>query len=429
MDNKERSIEIFSSEIIQDIIKWCNPWDLYNIANANELTRQNSIKSLIDYKQTMYSQLKIVYNGSQFWACYTDNNLYMYGYSSYCFRHYSLPSNIKSIRHVSLGADHVMLLTRDNNLYSFGSNQYGQLGRKSTKFNSDDFLPVMLPSDCCHNIKYVLAAYHFSVVLTNKGVYGYGNCFNSKNNVFYGKNFKISKFEINFDVNTIIKLEATIHQIFFLTRHKILYICGRYKKYNYIFDCSVIKTVQLSIVENVSHITTEPHGAALATSEGIYVKSNYSDNHYGHDYTKQFKCWTKISNLPTVLKIKKIVFGSDHIVVLANERCLYGFGNNRFGQLGLGKGCVGIKEFTKISLPNEIENIFEIAAGHDFTLIWCNNGLYITGLHQNYIQKFTFCNLSEISEIPKEINDLVLIYKKNSNLLNYITRQYNLKFE
>ena len=74
------------------------------------------------------------------------------------------------IKSIAVGATHVLALCGQGNVYSWGSNQYGQLGHQRNRYDSQ---PALL--EMPEKITAVAAGTHFSLALTESGnVYAWG---------------------------------------------------------------------------------------------------------------------------------------------------------------------------------------------------------------------------------------------------------------
>ena len=75
-----------------------------------------------------------------------------------------------SIKSIAVGATHVLALCREGNVYAWGSNQYGQLGHQRNRYDSQPTL-IQMPE----KITALAAGTHFSLALTESGhVYAWG---------------------------------------------------------------------------------------------------------------------------------------------------------------------------------------------------------------------------------------------------------------
>ena len=75
-----------------------------------------------------------------------------------------------SIKSIAVGATHVLALSREGDVYAWGSNQYGQLGRPQPRYDSQ---PTLL--EMPEKITALAAGTHFSLALSESGqVYAWG---------------------------------------------------------------------------------------------------------------------------------------------------------------------------------------------------------------------------------------------------------------
>ncbi|KAL9644734.1 hypothetical protein ABK040_012388 [Willaertia magna] len=132
------------------------------------------------------------------------------------------------------------------------------------------------------------------------------------------------------------------------------------------------------------------------------------------------------------LTIKSIKLGSNFLMILTDNGLIFGYGNNRNGEIGLGKEVIEVhKEFTQIlNLENKIKLL---ECGYQFTFIVDEfNQLYFTGLtnvlFENEEQQFTFTKIvtNEINEEIKLIRVAygVIFIVTESNLIYVRGRNY-----
>ncbi|KAJ6246633.1 regulator of chromosome condensation [Anaeramoeba flamelloides] len=102
------------------------------------------------------------------------------------------------------------------------------------------------------------------------------------------------------------------------------------------------------------------------------------------------------------------VFGghSDHTLMIKTDGKLYGFGLNRYGELGLGHKNDSYKP-TQIELEFPVEDISKIRIAYQFTSILTNDGkLYVTGLT---LRTGFGSNLTEFKQYPQFKNNNTII--------------------
>ena len=70
--------------------------------------------------------------------------------------------NINNVVDISAGSNHVLLLTKDGKVYSFGSNSYSQLGR-----NGNTLVPEEITT--LENVTKISAGSYHSMAVTEDG--------------------------------------------------------------------------------------------------------------------------------------------------------------------------------------------------------------------------------------------------------------------
>ncbi|KAL9644737.1 hypothetical protein ABK040_012391 [Willaertia magna] len=124
------------------------------------------------------------------------------------------------------------------------------------------------------------------------------------------------------------------------------------------------------------------------------------------------------------LTINSIKTGKDFVLLITNNGLLFGYGNNRNGELGLGLDTQFIDKFTQIlNLENKIK-ILECAYKSNYVVDELNQ-LYYTGLTYTLFEKeekkFTFTkvlvdNINEDIKLVRAAHDVIFIITEN-NLL------------
>ena len=101
-----------------------------------------------------------------------------------------------------------------------------------------------------------------------------------------------------------------------------------------------------------------------------------------------------VSGLP--LEIVKIVAGTDHVLALTSSGSVYAWGDNFFGQLGLG-------DFQGRSTPTQImnlNNVLDVSAGDSFSSFLVNNGDGTTTVYLSGNLKDGLSSTGGISNFP-----------------------------
>lgn len=220
---------------------------------------------------------------------------------------HGLDIDLDNIIQISAGKFHSLLLDKFGRVYSFGDNEFGQLGSdKIIKRN----IPVLIPE--LTDIIRISAGGHHSLVLNNLGqVYffgtNYGKHIPTKNSLsIFSPDNSVYIPTIIPDLDNIIDISAGYDYSLFLNNKGDVYALG------------------------VNH-----HGQC-----GFKDKPNRQN--------------------PIFRDISQIATGDDHSIILGNNDCLYSFGRNDSGQLGysFGRNDNGQLEYSfGVEVPTVIPNI------------------------------------------------------------------------
>ena len=192
--------------------------------------------------------------------------------------------NISSCKQIACGSNFSMCLTKDELLYSFGNNNYGALGLGSNHIMSDH--PKLIPN--FNNIEYIVCGCFNSICKTHDNTY-YGWGSNDFGQIGHDMNSNYYKPTLckNFPDN-IISIKCSSCQILLLTLKGIIYYLG--------------------------------------DRDGILLELNDND-------IKKTNAPILITNIP---EIRRIECGYDSFMFIDINNHLWVFGENNYGQLGLG---------------------------------------------------------------------------------------------
>ena len=185
----------------------------------------------------------------------------------------------KDIKTFSFGKDHVLALTNQGMVYSWGQNNYGQLGNGCYQHS---LIPTIVTNPVCNeNITDIACGSYHSLALTNEGkVYSWGGSGNR--------------------ISVPIKVETGL------------------------------------IDEYIVSVTCGMEFNMIVTDMGkIYGWGENNDGQLGIDNYSSQKIPCKVAALNGIV-IEKVVCGCVHTLALSTTGVLYAWGGNDSGQLGIG---------------------------------------------------------------------------------------------
>ena len=305
-----------------------------------------------------------------------DNEVYAFGAfgktKSEMPERESIPKVIPSLHNITaldIGSDHSMFLDSDGNVFTLGCNTYGQLGIEDYRIRllefNDDPQKVNLPSGiiqiCCGD--------NFSLCLSEeRKVYSFGN-----NN--YGqlglrrnivKTYSPQLIETLKDVEFI---ECGHLFVFCKTLDNQIYCWGCNDKQQLGLENTDTKYTPFKCSDFPTNIVDikcgKDHSLFLTSNQEVFCcGSNYSGQ-LGNS-TCQSSALQKIENFSEIIRIE---CGNYHSTCLDENGNLYVFGRNSRGQLGLGDIT---DRYEPIKHPL-LSNIIDISKGGDHTFVKTSN--------------------------------------------------------
>ncbi|XP_054400437.1 X-linked retinitis pigmentosa GTPase regulator isoform X9 [Pongo abelii] len=280
--------------------------------------------------------------------------------------------------HVSCGDEHSAIVTGNNKLYMFGSNNWGQLGLGSKSAVSK---PTCVKALKPEKVKLAACGRNHTLVSTeggnvyatggnNEGQLGLGDT--EERNTFHVISFFTSEHKIK-------QLSAGSNTSAALTEDGRLFMWGDNSEGQIGLKnvTNVCVPQQVTIGKPVSWISCGYYHSAFVTTDGeLYVfgepengKLGLPNQLLGNHRTPQL-----VSEIPE--KVIQVACGGEHTVVLT-ENAVYTFGLGQFGQLGLGTFLFETSE------PKVIENIRDqtishISCGENHTALITDIGLMYT---------------------------------------------------
>jgi RCC1 and BTB domain-containing protein len=242
----------------------------------------------------------------------------------------------KQIVKIAYGYDHVIALTKCGRCFSWGDNSFGQLGqRDKKKRNRPSFINALL----YETILDIQCGYSYSIVFGNSGKY-FGFGFNTDGRLGCGDNNE-----------HLLPIELV-----FLMKEKILSLsCGR---------CH-----SLALTEN---------GQVLS-----WGNNNHGQLGFGDKMNRNTPLIIQFNDKISIKSIKACYW---HSLKLSNEGIIYAFGYNSNGQLGIGNNSdqsIPLKVNTSVKykeIASYLDNNFSLAMSENgFCYVWgrCEKASFI----------------------------------------------------
>ena len=305
------------------------------------------------------------------------------------------------IKQISHGGFFACILSMNGEIYSCGSNSFGQLGIGNNMDNTKIFKKIDIPkcNYICCGYSYTLAKgidnSMYSWGAGNYGRLGQGHC----ENVYYP-----TKLPNNFE--TILNFfTGSAHNIL-LTKYGSIYTWGQKYYTGHNEDEDILSPRKLIIDNNVS-IKIYKIGIGIGGYHTIVVTESNEIYSWGHNRVGQLGISlekNKIKNdtdsgltiipIPTKIKqgmdknlnIMQIACGWGHTIILYENGSVWTFGRNFRGQLGIDKNECFKNDITHyMHIPTEIlffrdKKIIHVFAGGEYSGAVSDNGdIYMWG--------------------------------------------------
>ena len=335
-----------------------------NAATSAELVFGGS-QGNTDYDFTPTGEIAPIAAGSNHSAAVTkDGDLYMWGSNGggrlgngSRTNSYTPVKIMKNVAAVSLGDEHSAAVTKDGSLYMWGYNRYGQLGNGNT---TDSYTPIKI----MENVTAVSLGYYHSAAVTKDGsLYMWG--YNGSGQLGNGSTT---------DSYTPIKIMKNVATVSLggnhsaaVTKDGSLYMWG----YNYSGQLGNGSTTNsytpVKIMENVAAVSLgSGHSAAITKDGSLYMWGNNYSGQLGNGSTTNRSTPVKIME-----KVAAVSLGGNHSAAITKDGGLYTWGDNYFGQLGNGS-------IKNSDTPIKIMSNVVSSAGGSHTIALKKNGTVYT---------------------------------------------------
>ncbi|KAL9643564.1 hypothetical protein ABK040_010177 [Willaertia magna] len=299
------------------------------------------------------------------------------------------------IKLIKTGPYHIILVTSNNEIYSYGHNQPNSchLGFEEHINYLNKFQKVNLNIG---EIKLLECSPYFTVFVNKENeVWVFGKEWFKKNSNNQKQQQFIGKLKnINFQVNEV---KTNLNNIYFITKStNEIYCCTLdYNKNNKNKKKSTTNyTIELLSLNNYSSsgniIVKE-----IQCGEKFCLILDKNGKLYGHGKNEfgQLGLGNKTANneylqlteIPLPFKVKRIACLSDSTLILNENNELFGAGSNLNGELGIGELLSESLQFTKIPLDDNIKIVTDIYSSFVgfFTIRTVDNVLYVSGANEN----------------------------------------------
>ncbi|XP_072471277.1 X-linked retinitis pigmentosa GTPase regulator isoform X4 [Notamacropus eugenii] len=276
--------------------------------------------------------------------------------------------------YLSCGDEHTALITGNNKLYMFGSNNWGQLGLGSkTTVNKPTCVKALKPE----KVKFAACGRNHTLVYTEEGnVYAAGG--NSEGQLGLGDTEERTTFHlVSFFTSQykIKQLSAGSNTSAALTEDGDLFMWGDNSEgqIGLADESNVCVPSQVIVGKPISWISCGYYHSAFVTTEGgLYTFGEPENGKLGlsPEQLKNHRIPQLVLGIPG--KVKQVACGGGHTVALTEEE-VYTFGLGQFGQLGLG---TFIFETSEPKIIKHLQNrkIHYIACGENHTALISDTG-------------------------------------------------------
>ncbi|XP_043315003.1 X-linked retinitis pigmentosa GTPase regulator isoform X2 [Cervus elaphus] len=279
---------------------------------------------------------------------------------------------------LSCGDEHTAIITGNNKLFMFGSNNWGQLGLGSkATVNKPTCIKALKPE----KVKFVACGRNHTLVLTGGGkVYATGG--NNEGQLGLGDTDERSAFHlISFftSQHKIKQLSAGSNSSAALTEDGELFMWGDNSEGQIGLQdiTNICVPHQVTIGKPISWISCGYYHSAFVTTEGeLYTFGEPESGKLG--LPRKLLVNHKVPQLVPGIseKVIQVACGGGHTVVLT-EKAVYTFGLGQFGQLGLGTFIFETSEPRVIESVKD-KKISHVCCGENHTALITESGLLYT---------------------------------------------------
>ena len=232
------------------------------------------------------------------------------------------------------GYFHTLTLSDDGVVHSFGKNREGQLGLGDNYFNSDIQLPLSIRD--FPRIKKIACGAYFSCCIDYEGIlWTFGS--NNRGQLGIGNTIQSHVPQKILKIPPVLTVACGYEHTLIITDDSNLWSCG----YNYygqlcLGNTEDQPTFQQTPFSNISKVSLGGYHSLFQNYEGDFFSCGNNSNGetaVGHFQSPQTLV-TRIPNVPS--NIIQFVCGHRQNLFLDSEGNVFSVGHNMYGQLGLG---------------------------------------------------------------------------------------------
>ena len=360
--------------------------------------------------------VQVAAGGTHSAAVTKDGDLYMWGSNGagqlgvYSNANSKIPIKVnnssstlpeKSVKYVALGGNHSAAITKDGSLYIWGWNNYGQLGDGTT---TERYTPIKIMD----NVASVsLGDYHSAAVTKDGSLYMWGN--NSSGQL--GDGTTTSRYTPVKIMNNVASVSLGSSHSAAITKDGSLYMWG-WNHYGQLGDGTTTsyRYTPVKIMDNVASVSLGGIHSAAITKDGSLYKWG------GGDKTRPHR---------VASNVQSVKLGYSHTTVISKDGGLYTWGSNNYGQLGNG---TTINSSNPIKIMNDVVNC---AGGGNHTIALKKDGTVYTWGYNNCGQLGDGTTTDRTSPVAIQIYDHTNVLKsakKSSESVSASSGQHTSKF-
>ena len=240
------------------------------------------------------------------------------------------------VKQISCGEDFSICLTEKSEVFSFGDNQYGQLGHGNNfQYKYPKQIQFLKHIEALKDIDFVECGSCYAICKTNcNDIYGWG--YNAEGQLGVNrKNTQYKPIKCEDWPDNIIDIKCGIAHTLVLTATQEVFSCGSNEFGRLGRETNVLFSTTLEKIDTLSEIIRiecgDIHSLCIDIYHNLFV---FGDNEQGQLGLGQ----TEETNLPikhpSLLNIIDVSSKGDHTFVKTSNNEIYAFGDNRYTQLG-----------------------------------------------------------------------------------------------